>query len=64
MTPFKCSVCNKKSFVIITCRCGHVFCVKHRYPEDHMCNTNYIELGQQQLTKANPVIEFKKINKI
>ena len=32
-----CFHCNKKSFVMIQCKCEKSFCVKHQLPEKHSC---------------------------
>ena len=36
-----CFQCKKSSHVIITCKCGNHFCVKHIVGERHNCNHNY-----------------------
>jgi predicted nucleic acid binding AN1-type Zn finger protein len=33
----KCFQCEKKIIILITCKCEHVFCVKHQLPEKHVC---------------------------
>ena len=60
----KCPICKKKVNLIgIEClKCNKVFCIIHRYPEEHKCNT--------KKRKANIINndigggKFKKIDKI
>ena len=41
MVVQKCPMCNKKVHLIgIEClKCNKVFCIIHRYPEEHKCTT-------------------------
>lgn len=62
-TKKKCIICNKKQLIINKCKCGGLFCLKHRLPELHNCvfdfkndDSNKLELGES--------CEFKKIDKI
>jgi len=34
----RCHECRKKIVIAITCKCEHVFCVKHQLPEKHVCS--------------------------
>ncbi|KAB2598559.1 zinc finger A20 and AN1 domain-containing stress-associated protein 5-like [Pyrus ussuriensis x Pyrus communis] len=43
------------------CRCGGVFCGKHRYPEEHSCCVDYKKTGQDLLTKQNPLCNGDKL---
>ncbi|RDX75062.1 Zinc finger A20 and AN1 domain-containing stress-associated protein 10, partial [Mucuna pruriens] len=46
----RCRICNKKVGLIqFECRCGDVFCERHRYPEEHACKVNFKEIGRQEL---------------
>ncbi|KAI4352367.1 hypothetical protein L6164_006627 [Bauhinia variegata] len=37
----RCKNCNKKvGLTGFQCRCGDVFCGRHRYPEEHACKVN------------------------
>ncbi|XP_050387505.1 zinc finger A20 and AN1 domain-containing stress-associated protein 9-like [Argentina anserina] len=47
--------------ISLKCRCGGVFCVKHRYPEDHSCSFNYKEMGKDDLAKKNQVCIADKL---
>ena len=58
--------CNRKiplSFQC-ECRCKKIFCIYHKYPEDHNCTFNYKLDQQQKLTKENPKVISNKITKI
>jgi len=41
-----------------------VVCIKCRYPEDHRCTFNYQTAAKEKLTKENPVVIGKKIDKL
>ncbi|XP_027359555.1 zinc finger A20 and AN1 domain-containing stress-associated protein 7-like [Abrus precatorius] len=52
----RCKSCNKKVGLIgFECRCGDVFCGKHRHPEEHDCKVDFKEIGRQALAKQNPI---------
>ena len=59
----KCIICNKKHLIINQCKCGGLFCLKHRLPELHNCNYDFKndDLNKVELYES---CEFKKINKI
>ncbi|KAJ7978885.1 Zinc finger A20 and AN1 domain-containing stress-associated protein [Quillaja saponaria] len=58
----RCKNCNKKvGLTGFECRCGDVFCGRHRYPEEHACKIDYKELGRQVLIKQNPMIDGDKL---
>ncbi|XP_027359484.1 zinc finger A20 and AN1 domain-containing stress-associated protein 1-like [Abrus precatorius] len=51
----RCKSCNKKvGLTGFKCRCGELFCGKHRYPEKHACKVDLKETGRQTLAKQNP----------
>lgn len=60
----RCSHCNKKTIVLITCPCTNVYCLKCRYPELHNCTYDYLKFSKQQILKENPVITGEKLCKI
>ena len=60
----RCFKCKKKLLIKLKCHCGHVFCFRHRYAEQHKCTFNYSEMGKQDLKKNNPKILYKKIETI
>lgn len=62
----KCYYCSKKVGVLgIECRCGELFCTKHRHPEDHKCKFDF-KSHDKEILKNNVVGggEFEKISKI
>lgn len=62
----RCFACNKKINITNTfsCRCGKMFCPKHRHPELHECTFDYKSEGRKQLEEANPVVIVPKLPKI
>ena len=60
-----CWNCSKKTGLNgYTCRCEFTFCKKHRLPEAHNCEFDFISEGRGLLTKANPFIQNDKIERI
>ena len=60
-----CWTCNKKAgMMAYKCKCEYSFCKKHRLPESHNCEFDYIKEGKQTLAKANPNIQTDKIERI
>ena len=49
-----CEGCRKKLQLVDTlsgiCRCGGIFCMKHRSPEDHNCTINWHEVKKSDLS--------------
>ncbi|KAK7270774.1 hypothetical protein RJT34_26183 [Clitoria ternatea] len=62
----RCKSCNKRvGLTGFKCRCGDVFCGRHRYPEEHACQVNLKEIARQVLSKQNPLCIADKLeNKI
>lgn len=62
----RCNSCRKKLRLAqrFTCRCELVFCVEHRFADDHDCQFDYKQHTQDILKKANPAIVSEKIAKI
>ncbi|KAM5557155.1 putative zinc finger A20 and AN1 domain-containing stress-associated protein 8 [Rosa sericea] len=56
--------CKKKlnpvEMMTLKCRCGGVFCMKHRH-EDHSCSVNYKKSGRELLAKQNPICQADKL---
>jgi hypothetical protein len=49
----KCWHCSRKCGLIgISCRCGYVFCSRHRYPEEHNCSFDHKAFGVYILAKS------------
>lgn len=60
----KCTACRKKTGILgFECRCGSVFCVAHRHPEDHQCTVDYKLQERLKLSKENPLIAAPKVPK-
>mmetsp|Transcript_148351 Transcript_148351/g.413274 ORF Transcript_148351/g.413274 Transcript_148351/m.413274 type:complete len:251 (-) Transcript_148351:159-911(-) len=56
----KCWACSKKCGLTgFECRCGYVFCSKHRYAEDHDCDFDHKGKAREILAKNNPNISLK-----
>ncbi|RWW62511.1 hypothetical protein BHE74_00030357 [Ensete ventricosum] len=61
----RCSACRKKvGLTGFRCRCGDLFCGRHRYSDAHECSFDYKAAGREEIAKANPVIKAAKIIKI
>merc|ERR1711915_211392 len=53
-----CGKCNKKLKLLcdFSCRCGNVYCAKHRFHDQHDCTFNYRKKALEELKKSNPKI--------
>lgn len=61
----RCAVCKANvGLVGMECRCGGLYCSKHRYDKDHNCQFDYKSLGKAELEKNNPRIVGEKVIKI
>ncbi|KAG0483087.1 hypothetical protein HPP92_011171 [Vanilla planifolia] len=61
----RCSTCRKRvGLTGFRCRCGDLFCARHRYSDTHDCSFDYKAAGREEISKANPVIRAAKIIKI
>ncbi|KAG9447171.1 hypothetical protein H6P81_013299 [Aristolochia fimbriata] len=61
----RCSSCQKRvGLTGFRCRCGDLFCGRHRYSDTHDCSFDYKAAGREEISKANPVIKAAKIIKI
>eukprot|EP00698_Gefionella_okellyi_P013069 TRINITY_DN3554_c0_g1_i1.p1 TRINITY_DN3554_c0_g1~~TRINITY_DN3554_c0_g1_i1.p1 ORF type:complete len:110 (-),score=16.19 TRINITY_DN3554_c0_g1_i1:65-394(-) len=55
-----CWKCKRSvGFTGIECRCGYVYCGKHRHAEKHDCLFDYQQQQKSQLEKANPALADK-----
>lgn len=60
-----CTSCRKKvGLTGFRCRCGDLFCPRHRYSETHDCSFDYKAIGREEISKANPLVRAAKIIKI
>ena len=57
----KCFYCRKKSLIMIKCKCGNLFCIKHKCPESHNCSFVF---KNENLKNNHVDCNFKKIDKI
>ncbi|PKA56282.1 Zinc finger AN1 domain-containing stress-associated protein 15 [Apostasia shenzhenica] len=61
----RCSTCRKRvGLTGFRCRCGDLFCARHRYSDAHHCSFDYKAAGREEISKANPLIRPAKIIKI
>ncbi|KAL6865000.1 hypothetical protein ACP4OV_016151 [Aristida adscensionis] len=61
----RCNVCRKRvGLTGFRCRCGELFCPRHRHSETHNCSFDYKTAGREEIARANPVIRAAKIIKI
>ncbi|PKU71076.1 zinc finger AN1 domain-containing stress-associated protein 15-like [Dendrobium catenatum] len=61
----RCSTCRRRlGLTGFRCRCGDLFCGRHRYSDTHDCSFDYKAAGREEISKANPVIRAAKIIKI
>jgi len=58
----KCWTCSKKCGLTgFECRCGYIFCSKHRHAEDHLCDFDHKTAGRAILEKANEKVVGEKL---
>jgi hypothetical protein len=61
----RCWQCQRKLGLSgIQCRCGYIFCGKHRYSDEHECKYDHQQRHRLNIAKANQKIEGKKLDKI
>lgn len=61
----KCWSCKKKTGLTgFECRCGYVFCAKHRYGEEHGCTFDYKALARTHLTADNQRVVAEKLERL
>ncbi|KAK1319264.1 Zinc finger A20 and AN1 domain-containing stress-associated protein 11 [Acorus calamus] len=57
----QCSSCNRKvGLTGFRCRCGDLFCGRHRYSDTHDCSFDYKAAGREEISKANPVVRASR----
>ncbi|ESQ54764.1 hypothetical protein EUTSA_v10027349mg [Eutrema salsugineum] len=60
----RCGMCQRKVGMLgFNCRCGHMFCGSHRYPEEHSCPFDYKHSGRLGLAKQLPLIRTEKLQR-
>eukprot|EP01121_Diplochlamys_sp_Union-15-3_P018631 TRINITY_DN682_c0_g2_i3.p1 TRINITY_DN682_c0_g2~~TRINITY_DN682_c0_g2_i3.p1 ORF type:complete len:231 (-),score=34.27 TRINITY_DN682_c0_g2_i3:58-750(-) len=45
----------------IECRCGQIYCGKHRYPDEHNCSFDWKQFDREKLKSANPTVVADKV---
>jgi len=54
----RCMMCKAKvplaKQTVNKCRCGFVYCDSHRFPDQHECEFDHVQLDKDILLKANP----------
>jgi len=61
----RCWSCNRKIGITgIECRCGYLFCGKHRYASEHDCPYDFKKAHKNKLVKENLKLTGKKMDKI
>ena len=60
----RCKNCNKKvGLTGFNCRCGGLFCGRHRLPEEHACEVDY-KTSNPSDTNGNPRLPLIKADKL
>lgn len=61
----RCWKCKRKVGITgIECRCGYIFCGKHRYADEHNCIFDHRSHHQRKLRQENKQILTKKLDKV
>ena len=45
------------------CKCEYTFCKKHRLPENHVCDFDFMTFGKKQIAKFNKKVENDKLQR-
>ena len=57
--------CSKSINVMaFSCRCGDVFCSKHRLPPEHRCTFDFKTMERKRLEEANPKVVSDKVEQV
>ena len=61
----RCSKCKVRvGYLGYQCKCGSVYCAKHRHFDQHECSYNFKLEGKEKIFKSNPVVEQPKLKKL
>mmetsp|Transcript_19889 Transcript_19889/g.36688 ORF Transcript_19889/g.36688 Transcript_19889/m.36688 type:complete len:124 (+) Transcript_19889:3796-4167(+) len=61
----RCASCSRRVGLMgFNCRCGFVYCTKHRLPEEHDCSFDHQKAARRKLTEDNPQVIAEKLTKI
>lgn len=59
---WRCKV--RVGFLGYSCKCGYTFCGRHRYPGEHDCTYDHSADAKAKISKANPLVEAAKMEKL
>ena len=64
--PTACSKCARRLRVTnnYSCRCGGIYCIQHRFHDQHDCTFDYKAMAIAKLAAQNPKIAGKRIGEI
>eukprot|EP00823_Brevimastigomonas_motovehiculus_P005401 TRINITY_DN396_c1_g1_i1.p1 TRINITY_DN396_c1_g1~~TRINITY_DN396_c1_g1_i1.p1 ORF type:complete len:372 (-),score=121.81 TRINITY_DN396_c1_g1_i1:222-1337(-) len=61
----RCWLCRRRVGITgIECRCGYIFCGKHRYPDEHNCTFDHKSFHKKKLEKINVEVKGSKFDRI
>ncbi|PWA82012.1 zinc finger, AN1-type, Zinc finger, A20-type [Artemisia annua] len=61
----RCSGCRKRvGLTGFRCRCGELFCERHRYSDRHECSYDYKTAGREAIARDNPLVKAAKLVRI
>lgn len=64
-TPARCIECKRRvGLTGFVCKCGDVFCAKHRHADSHACTFDHRSAERALLAKQNPVIKGAKFERL
>lgn len=52
-----CSKCKKETLILIDCRCGKSYCMKHK--DKHKCHFDYHQNEKERLEKKKVILNNK-----
>lgn len=65
MPKKRCAHCKAKTGLMsFTCSCNKEYCIKCRFPEEHICTFDYKSKAKENLAKNNPIIVPMKVQTI
>lgn len=60
-----CKMCKRKlGLCDVQCRCGIIFCPRHRHPHQHNCTHDFKEEGKKQIIQNLPQVIASKMTRI
>ncbi|UYI27402.1 hypothetical protein J0A71_06g12710 [Encephalitozoon cuniculi] len=66
VASMSCGKCGKRLKLTnnYSCRCGNVYCIRHRFYDQHSCTFDYKAIAIPKLSAQNPKIIGKKIGEL